>query len=259
MADDPLAAELTPAAEAPPPPGPAPADAGAAQPARDAGDGLESLLAEFDRRVLKPGANGDARKANGDSRLQDKLRPPTEGDLKDLADATTKLASAPPDAFTPEEKLALEMRIGLHHTVLDQLIGQRRHEVWQQNARADFSRVLDYAKNELEGANIPDDYVEDKLIAEYRKNPEFANAWEQRRESAEAEARFNRVVTQVVKAMEKKARAVPRYDRDATEDREAVTAAVRGASAKAPPEKPPDFSRMSPAEFDAAKDRLFGG
>lgn len=47
-------------------------------------------------------------------------------------------------------------------------------------------------------------------------------------------------------------------DPKATEDREAVTAAVRGASTKAPEQKAPDYSKLTPAEFQAEKERLFG-
>jgi hypothetical protein len=85
------------------------------------------------------------------------------------------------------------------------------------------------------------------------------NAWRHRRDSQAAHENFNRLVTGTVRRMEKEARAIPIYDRDATHDREAVTAAVRGASKQAPEAKPPDYSRMSPAEFAAEKDRLFGG
>ena len=50
-----------------------------------------------------------------------------------------------------------------------------------------------------------------------------------------------------------------KIDANATEDRESVTAAVRGTSTKVPEGKAPDFSRMSPQEFAEAKDRMFGG
>ncbi len=48
-------------------------------------------------------------------------------------------------------------------------------------------------------------------------------------------------------------------DRGATEDREAVTAAVRGSSGRVP-EGPaaPDYSRMSDADFAKEKDRVLG-
>lgn len=45
-------------------------------------------------------------------------------------------------------------------------------------------------------------------------------------------------------------------DGRATEDREAVTAAVRGASTKAPEGKAPDYSKMTDAEFAKEKEKL---
>lgn len=47
-------------------------------------------------------------------------------------------------------------------------------------------------------------------------------------------------------------------DKFATEDRDAVTAAVRGASTKAPEGKAPDYSGMSNAEFREAHKRDYG-
>jgi len=44
-----------------------------------------------------------------------------------------------------------------------------------------------------------------------------------------------------------------RVDPDATEDRAAVTAAVKGASAKAPEEKPPNLGKMTQGEFEEYK------
>lgn len=47
-------------------------------------------------------------------------------------------------------------------------------------------------------------------------------------------------------------------DRNATEDRSAVTAAVRGASTKAPEGKAPDFKGMSDAEFRESVKKDYG-
>jgi hypothetical protein len=47
-------------------------------------------------------------------------------------------------------------------------------------------------------------------------------------------------------------------DKQATEDRETVAAAVRGASTRAPEGKAPNFAAMSDNDFQAEKDKLFG-
>jgi hypothetical protein len=47
-------------------------------------------------------------------------------------------------------------------------------------------------------------------------------------------------------------------DPSATLDREAVTAAMRSASKVVPEAKPPSYGRLSDAEFQKEKQRLFG-
>lgn len=280
MADDAddIATELTRPAEAPAPGSTAPADDSAAAPSRDDGGDIESLLQEFDRSTLKAGMNGDARgAASADPGAARNGKAPAAGSnghapaggladmLAPLAAETAKLANARPEqlnALSPEDALALRMRSDLHHAVLDEFIRQAHHANWQQQARNDFSEVLTYAKGEIEGANVPPDHVERYLIAEYNLNPELKAAWDHRGDSPEARGHFNRVVTRTVKKMEKEARAIPVYDKDATEDREAITNAVRGANMRAPEPTQADYarkvSRQTDAEFAAEKDKLWG-
>lgn len=66
-------------------------------------------------------------------------------------------------------------------------------------------------------------------------------------------------ITQAMGALTKELKATPRpVDRDATEVREAVTAAVRGASAKVPADTPPDYGRMSNYDFNKSVREKYG-
>jgi hypothetical protein len=57
-----------------------------------------------------------------------------------------------------------------------------------------------------------------------------------------------------MQALYKAAQSFP--DKDATEDRMAVSAAVRGTSTTAPAETPPNYGAMTDAEFEAEKKRI---
>jgi hypothetical protein len=66
------------------------------------------------------------------------------------------------------------------------------------------------------------------------------------------------ILKQTEAAIIKKARSRPPIDEDATADRLAVTAAMRGASAKVSPEPPPNFGQMSDQELQRYTRENFG-
>lgn len=118
--------------------------------------------------------------------------------------------------------------------------------------KADMKKTVDSVRGDLPSDIFDDDLVEAYLDGEARKDPRLAKAWTDRHANPK---QFEKVVAGLQKAFSSKFSKLP--NREATEDREAVTAAVRGASNRAPEEKAPDFTRMSDAEFAAAKDKMF--
>lgn len=86
-----------------------------------------------------------------------------------------------------------------------------------------------------------------------KNNPELGNKYFQ----AKTDAERNRIVTAVTREFQKELSAF-KVDQQATEDHAAVTAAVRGASTKAPEGKAPDYSGMSNAEFRETHKREYG-
>lgn len=86
-----------------------------------------------------------------------------------------------------------------------------------------------------------------------RANPELGTKYF----NAKTDAERNRIAAAVTREFQKDFKAT-QIDEAATADHAAVTAAVRGASQRAPEAPPPDFSRMTDAEFAQAKDKMLG-
>jgi hypothetical protein len=110
--------------------------------------------------------------------------------------------------------------------------------------RQDIEKTIDKVRGELDPSYFDKDFVEGWLNAQAAKNPALSGIFEGRFTNP---ARFERAVAGLTTAFNKKYGRMP--DRAATEDREAVAAAVRGASTKALNTKPPDFSKLSNKEF----------
>lgn len=92
------------------------------------------------------------------------------------------------------------------------------------------------------------------LEAIARERPEVAQAFADRHQ---APKRWEKYEALIIKELDKETKLL-KVDRAATEDREAVTAAVRGASTKAPEGKAPDYTGKSDAEFRDDVRKQFG-
>jgi hypothetical protein len=116
-----------------------------------------------------------------------------------------------------------------------------------------MSETVKKVRGDLDPDVFSDTLVKAYINARADEDPRLAKAWVDRHANPKA---FNRVVEQIGREFRQKLSKLP--DKQATEDREAVTAAVRGASTPASPASSPDFGRMSDAEFLKEKDRMFG-
>jgi hypothetical protein len=142
---------------------------------------------------------------------------------------------APAAAPTPELK-DLEARFQAVEGVAKQLSDQK--------FKSDITQTVKNVRGEIPADVIPDDVVEAWLDAQARKDPRLQKAWLERDNSPE---QFNRITAELGKKFAKNFAKMP--DRAATEDREAVTAAVRGASTKAPADPPPNYANSSNTDF----------
>ena len=116
--------------------------------------------------------------------------------------------------------------------------------VSQFEFRRDMDELVKSVRGDLDPEVFDSDIVEAWIDGLARKDPRLQRAWLER----EANPRqFNSIKESLGKSFRKKFDKLP--DRNVTEDREAVTAAVRGASTRAPEDKPTNYSGMSNAEY----------
>ena len=160
------------------------------------------------------------------------------------------------NAVTMDKWLELAMESDKNKLILEAFLRNHQQQADAQQERADFEEVLSEANDYLEGLPVAEDFAKRWLLAEVQLNPMLKEAWEYRRASPEHQAHAVKVIRRMFKDMRRSAEHTP--DPVATEDRAAVTAAVRGASQMAPPAKAPNYSKMSSNELNAEWDRLLG-
>lgn len=167
--------------------------------------------------------------------------------------------------FSDSEILALAMQSDSQRLVLDSLLEQqiaqaRRNEqqARQQTETAHFAEIVDEAAAFIEDLPLadPKDFAKRWFLAEVQLDPVLREAWEQHLDSPEAHKRAIALVNRKIKQLRASAKSMP--DPEATADRAMVTAAVRGASGKEPPSRPPNYAGMTTQEFAEAKDRAMG-
>lgn len=186
----------------------------------------------------QPGAAGTQDARNDDADLDT---------LLSQFDESKSAASDPKPK--PEPKAGAENDLG---TLAEQMRGTLS-EIQQATFRRDMDVTLKAVRGDLPPDYFDDTFVEAWLDAQARSDPRLAAAWQSRQSNPK---QFQKVVDGLSRTFAKKYGKLP--DKQATEDREAVTAAVRGASTKAPEGKAPDFSGMSNAQYREAIKKDFG-
>lgn len=121
-----------------------------------------------------------------------------------------------------------------------------RQEFEEERYRADMKKVVNEVRGDLDPDLIDDEFVDSWVNGMARKNPKLAQAWMDRRANPEG---FNRVLKGLNKQFTKKYGKLSRVDAEATSAREAVAAAVKGTSGKAPEGKQADYSDKTNNEF----------
>jgi hypothetical protein len=231
LADDPIEGARVPDASEPDggDSGPAPA----AGPSKSAGDELDELLSQW----------------------REPDRKPAQSDVS--AEAPAPSAPLPdPRGFSDDDFMALAMQADAQRVLTSELLQRQQVEDWRRLESADIEAVLREAETQLEGMTVPPGFAKRWLWSEYAANPELKQAWDHRYSSEEAKQRAHQTVRQAFKRMRAEAKMAP--DPAATEDREAVTAAVRGASTRVPEAKAPDFRGMSNSEYREAVRKSYG-
>ncbi len=126
-------------------------------------------------------------------------------------------------------------------------------EVREYLRAQDMGKAVSAVRGDLDSERFDDRIVESWLNVRAREDERIANAWLQRHSNPNG---FKKVLATLGREFQKQYGSSP--DKQATEDREAVTAAVRGASTRAPEGKAPDYSGMNNAEFREQHKKDFG-
>lgn len=130
---------------------------------------------------------------------------------------------------------------------------QREEEIKQQTAN-DIKSAVSVISEELEGLNLPERLIRGALYDKAENDPRFLQAWTNRSQDPKT---FNKILKSFAKEVKGDFDNVP--DRQATEDREALAAAVRSANTRSAEPETVDVTTMSDQEFHAYKHRLARG
>lgn len=118
----------------------------------------------------------------------------------------------------------------------------------QERFNRDMSEAIETVRGDLDPEVADDALVRGWLDARASEDRRLANAWAQRHQDPKG---FQKVLKRLNRELSQKFSSLP--DKKATEDREAVAAAVRGASNQAPESDDIDadkVAKMSDAEFE---------
>jgi hypothetical protein len=173
-----------------------------------------------------------------------------DGDSLDaLLKEYDQTAGAPPAAAaTPPEP-----KPGTDTTTTKPATDPAVAEVQRYIFRQDMDKTVKSVRGELPADYFDDTFVKAWIDSRAEEDPRLGQAWVNRHSNPK---QFEKIVSGLGREFSKKYGKLP--DRAATDDRDAVTAAVRGASTRAPEGQPADYSRMTDAQLAAEKDKLFG-
>lgn len=115
----------------------------------------------------------------------------------------------------------------------------------QQSFRQDMDATVSAVRGGIDSSFMEDWEIESWVDGMARNDPRISTAWAQRHANPK---KWQAVQKELGNKLQKKFADLP--DRNATEDREAVAAAVRGQSTRTPDSEPePDFKGKSNADF----------
>lgn len=126
----------------------------------------------------------------------------------------------------------------------------------EQNAQTfkrDMKQTVADVRGDLDPNIFDEPLVQAWIDVQAQNDPRLAQAWVNRHAEPK---KFEAVKAALGKNFAKKFSKMP--DKQVTEDREIVAAAVRGASTRAPEAKAPNYAALSDNDFQAEKDKAFG-
>lgn len=169
-------------------------------------------------------------------------------DLDSLLDEW-KSSAIDPSKSTPEQKTDADKTKSDGDDRLARL--ERRLE--DQQFKADIAPVLASFRDQIPDTVLTDKELTNLINGWAIDDPRLRTAWLNRHDDP---GKWNRTVKSLSDSFKKRFSNLP--DKSATEDREAVTAAVRGASTKAPEDRPPSYGSMSNKDMSDDIEKRYG-
>jgi len=170
----------------------------------------------------------------------------TEGDLDSLLKVYDETTAAPATTKSePEQQPGAAPDLNVLAAKM-QRFESLATEAQNIQFKRDMSETVTAIRGDLDPEVFDAPLIEGWLDAQAKQDPRLAKAWLERHANPK---QFEQVKTALAKNFAKKFSKLP--DRAATEDRDAVSAAVRGASTRAPASQPANLGGMTDAEYRA--------
>lgn len=221
------------------------------------GDDIAAALAEYDA-VVKPAVEKPADPPSNEpagstppaAAAQQPERKPLFGELQ------ARYEPKPQDPHADELAELQNFR-----DIVSRWAGNIDSERMQARETADANGIYGEANRiASEFPELAADFGRTWLRNEYADNPVLREAWDNRYDSQDAMAHARKMVDRALQQFSAHARREAQRIRDIplNEDREAVSAAVRGSSKAIPPPAPPNFSKMTDTELREFTERNYG-
>lgn len=135
----------------------------------------------------------------------------------------------------------------------DERLARLERELAERNFREEITPIVNTIRGGIPKEVWSDSEIEAWLEGQARDDARIASAWQRRRSDPQT---FQKIVGQLGRRFAGKFKSAP--DAKATEDRDAVAAAVRGSGNKAPEGQAPAYGGMPNGEFADQVHKAYG-
>lgn len=218
-------------------------------------DDLDGLLLEFDRSVPAAPSKQETEQSSAPTQPPAEIPESFTARLLRKAqerDARMRDAARPKDAEPAEQQN--NDRLSQLEDFAAGIEAERTAARNKEEAEKVFQRAAEVTAEVAPW--LPPEMARAWLLNEVATDGDLQQAWNERHASPEHAMRAERQVNRALRKLHNYAKSLP--DPKATNDRELVTAAVRGAAVKPPPERAPDYKSMTDAEFAKELKQKYG-
>jgi len=187
-------------------------------------------MTETDTQAVAPETEGQAAPAPEATSAQE----PTQNLDQLLSEFTTETAKSKPAPQAPAAPAASE--------------SEALRKVAELEFKIEFPPILQRIRGDIPEDVLGNEELTDLLDGRAKRDPALREAFANRASNPRGWARIEKALN-----AEYSQRFQSRVDANATADREAVSAAVRGTSTKVPEQRAPNYGAMTDAEFAKEK------